>query len=199
MENKRLDCTNLDCPMPVIKAKQFLEENENIILDVIVDNNVAVQNLEKLAKSLSLKSKSSKDGNNFVVSIEKKETIQNDENKMIVTQENQTILIRTNILGYGNDDLGATLMKGFIFTLTQSKPFPKKVMFLNSGVKLTSENEETIKNLKVLEENGVEIVSCGACLDFYNLKESVKVGSIGNMYDIVDSLNKSTNKLTREW
>lgn len=196
MENKRLDCTNLDCPMPVIKAKQFLEENENIILDVIVDNNVAVQNLEKLAKSLSLKSKSSKDGNNFVVSIEKKETIQNDENKMIVTQENQTILIRTNILGYGNDDLGATLMKGFIFTLTQSKPFPKKVMFLNSGVKLTSENEETIKNLKVLEENGVEIVSCGACLDFYNLKESVKVGSIGNMYDIVDSLNKSTNKLT---
>jgi selenium metabolism protein yedF len=196
MENKRLDCTNLDCPMPVIKAKQFLEENENIVLDVIVDNNVAVQNLEKLAKSLSLKSKSSKDGNNFVVSIEKKETIQNDENKMIVTQENQTILIRTNILGYGNDDLGATLMKGFIFTLTQSKPFPKKVMFLNSGVKLTSENEETIKNLKVLEENGVEIVSCGACLDFYNLKESVKVGSIGNMYDIVDSLNKSTNKLT---
>lgn len=196
MENKRLDCTNLDCPMPVIKAKQFLEENENIVLDVIVDNNVAVQNLEKLAKSLSLKSKSSKDGNNFVVSIEKKETIQNDENKMVVTQENQTILIRTNILGYGNDDLGATLMKGFIFTLTQSKPFPKKVMFLNSGVKLTSENEETIKNLKVLEENGVEIVSCGACLDFYNLKESVKVGSIGNMYDIVDSLNKSTNKLT---
>jgi selenium metabolism protein yedF len=196
MENKRLDCTNLDCPMPVIKAKQFLEENENIVLDVIVDNNVAVQNLEKLAKSLSLKSKSSKAGNNFVVSIEKKETIQNDENKMIVTQENQTILIRTNILGYGNDDLGATLMKGFIFTLTQSKPFPKKVMFLNSGVKLTSENEETIKNLKVLEENGVEIVSCGACLDFYNLKESVKVGSIGNMYDIVDSLNKSTNKLT---
>ena len=196
MENKRLDCTNLDCPMPVIKAKQFLEENENIVLDVIVDNNVAVQNLEKLAKSLSLKSKSSKDGNNFVVSIEKKETIQNDENKMVVTQENQTILIRTNILGYGNDDLGATLMKGFIFTLTQSKPFPKKVMFLNSGVKLTSENEETIKNLKVLEENGVEIVSCGACLDFYNLKKSVKVGSIGNMYDIVDSLNKSTNKLT---
>ena len=50
MENKRLDCTNLDCPMPVIKAKQFLEENENIVLDVIVDNNVAVQNLENLAK-----------------------------------------------------------------------------------------------------------------------------------------------------
>ena len=196
METKRIDCTNLDCPMPVIKAKQFLEENENIILDVVVDNNVAVQNLERLAKSLSLKSKSSKDGNNFVVSIEKKENIQNDENKVILTQENQTILIKTNILGYGNDDLGATLMKGFIFTLTQSKPFPKKVMFLNSGVKLTSENEETIKNLKVLEENGVEIVSCGACLDFYNLKESVKVGSIGNMYDIVDSLNKSTNKLT---
>ena len=86
-------------------------------------------------------------------------------------------------------------MKGFIFTLTQSKPLPKKVMFLNSGVKLTTENEETVKNLQILEKEGTEIVSCGTCLDFYNLKDKLKVGSVGNMYDIVDSLNQSSNKL----
>ena len=87
-------------------------------------------------------------------------------------------------------------MKAFIFTLTQSKPLPKKVMFLNSGVKLTTENEETIKNLQVLENEGTEIVSCGTCLDFYNLKDKLKVGSVGNMYDIVDSLNQTSNKLS---
>lgn len=196
MEAKKLDCTGLDCPMPVIKAKQFLEENENILLDVLVDNDVAVQNLERLAKSLSLNAISRKDADNFVVSIEKKENISAEESKKVMAQERQTMLIKTNILGYGNDELGATLMKGFIFSLTQSKPFPEKIMFLNSGVKLTTENEETIKNLKVLEDNGTQILSCGACLDFYNLKEKVQVGKIGNMYDIVDSLNKSKNKLT---
>lgn len=196
MENKKLDCRGLACPMPVIKAKQMLEENENIILDVTVDNDVARQNLEKLASSMNLKSDYKKDGENFVVSIEKGENVENVQSDVLIGEARQTMLIKTATLGYGDDTLGATLMKGFIFTLTQSKPFPKKIMFLNGGVKLTSDNEETIKNLKVLEDAGVEIVSCGACLDFYGLKEKVKVGKIGNMYDIVDSLNKAVNKVT---
>ena len=87
-------------------------------------------------------------------------------------------------------------MKSFVFSLTQSKPYPQKIIFLNSAVKLTTINEETIKNLKLLEDEGTQIISCGTCLDFYGVKESLKVGSIGNMYDIVDSLNKTTNKLT---
>lgn len=198
METKLLDCTKLECPMPVIKAKQELEKDGEMLLDVIVDNEIAVQNLKKLANSMGYKSSSKKQDENFCVSIEKtiNTSLNQDKSNLKFVEERQTILIKTSFLGIGDDSLGSTLMKGFIFTLTQSKPLPKKVMFLNSGVKLTTENEETVKNLQILEKEGTELVSCGTCLDFYNLKDKLKVGSVGNMYDIVDSLNQSSNKLT---
>lgn len=197
METKILDCTKLECPMPVIKAKQELEKDGEMLLDVIVDNEIAVQNLTKLANSMGYKSSSKKQDENFCVNIEKNAntSLNQDKSNLKFVEERQTILIKTSFLGIGDDSLGSTLMKGFIFTLTQSKPLPKKVMFLNSGVKLTTENEETVKNLQILEKEGTEIVSCGTCLDFYNLKDKLKVGSVGNMYDIVDSLNQSSNKL----
>jgi selenium metabolism protein YedF len=198
METKLLDCTKLECPMPVIKAKQELEKEGEMLLDVIVDNEIAVQNLTKLANSMGYKSSSKKQDENFCVNIEKNAntSLNQDKSNLKIVEERQTILIKTSFLGVGDDSLGSTLMKGFIFTLTQSKPLPKKVMFLNSGVKLTTENEETVKNLQILEKEGTELVSCGTCLDFYNLKDKLKVGSVGNMYDIVDSLNQSSNKLT---
>jgi selenium metabolism protein yedF len=198
MKSKLLDCTKLECPMPVIKAKQELEKDGEVLLDVIVDNEIAVQNLTKLATSMGFKSSSKTQGDNFIVSIEKTSTpsLNQAANDVIMADARQTVLIKSCFLGVGDETLGSTLMKAFIFTLTQSKPLPKKVMFLNSGVKLTTENEETIKNLQVLENEGTEIVSCGTCLDFYNLKDKLKVGSVGNMYDIVDSLNQTSNKLS---
>jgi selenium metabolism protein yedF len=198
MKSKLLDCTKLECPMPVIKAKQELEKDGEMLLEVLVDNEIAVQNLTKLATSMGFKSSSKTQGDNFTVSIEKTSTpsLNQAANDVIMADARQTVLIKSCFLGVGDEALGNTLMKAFIFTLTQSKPLPKKVMFLNSGVKLTTENEETIKNLQVLENEGTEIVSCGTCLDFYNLKDKLKVGSVGNMYDIVDSLNQTSNKLS---
>ena len=198
MKSKLLDCTKLECPMPVIKAKQELEKDGEMLLEVLVDNEIAVQNLTKLATSMGFKSSSKTQGDNFTVSIEKTSTpsLNQAANDVIMADARQTVLIKSCFLGVGDEALGNTLMKAFIFTLTQSKPLPKKVMFLNSGVKLTTENEETVKNLQVLENEGTEIVSCGTCLDFYNLKDKLKVGSVGNMYDIVDSLNQTSNKLS---
>ena len=198
MKSKLLDCTKLECPMPVIKAKQELEKDGEVLLDVIVDNEIAVQNLTKLATSMGFKASAKPQGDNFIVRIEKTSTpsLNQAANDVIMADARQTVLIKSCFLGVGDETLGSTLMKAFIFTLTQSKPLPKKVMFLNSGVKLTTENEETIKNLQVLENEGTEIVSCGTCLDFYNLKDKLKVGSVGNMYDIVDSLIQTSHKLS---
>lgn len=108
----------------------------------------------------------------------------------------QTILIKSEYLGNGNDELGAILMKSFVYSLTQSKPYPSKILLLNSGVKLATVNEETVKNLQILEKEGTQISSCGTCLDYYNLKDKLQVGVVGNMLDIVDSLNNSQNKLS---
>lgn len=195
METKKLDCTGLECPMPVIKTKNFLEENDQISLEVTVDNAIAKENVSKLAKSMNLEYSVKEENGKFILNIIKNSS----DNKAVdnlKNKEGQTILIKTQYLGAGDDELGAILMKAFVFSLTQSKPYPEKIIFLNSGVKLTTTNEETIKNLKLLEDEGTQIISCGTCLDFYNVKESLKVGSVGNMYDIVDSLNQTTNKLT---
>ena len=99
-------------------------------------------------------------------------------------------------MGNGNDELGEVLMKGFIYTLTESKPYPKSILLVNSGVILSTEYYDTIGNLKILEEAGVEILSCGSCLDNYGLKESLKVGSVTNMYTIVDIMKNSSQTIS---
>ena len=186
-----LDCTGLECPMPVVKAKNMLEENENITLDVIVDNETAKENVSKLANSMNLSYTAKDDAGKFIITIVKNSSVKVEEHK-----KGMVLLVKTQYLGSGDDELGAILMKSFVFSLTQSKPYPSKVIFVNSGVKLTTQNEEVIKNLKVLENEGVEIISCGTCLDFYGLKEELKVGTVGNMYDIVDSINNAESKMS---
>ncbi|MEJ1730210.1 sulfurtransferase-like selenium metabolism protein YedF, partial [Escherichia coli] len=105
-------------------------------------------------------------------------------------------LITTDKLGKGSDDLGRILMKSFLYTLSEKKPYPCFMIFLNSGVKLTTEGSESIDDLMKLEEGGVEIVSCGTCLDFFEIKSKLKVGSISNMYDIADTISSSANTIT---
>lgn len=99
-------------------------------------------------------------------------------------------------MGEGNEELGKVLIKGFIYTLTESKPYPKHIILVNGGVKLSTENEATVENLKILEESGVEILSCGTCLDYYGLKEKLQVGSITNMYTIVEIMKNSLQTIS---
>ncbi|MDX5642742.1 sulfurtransferase-like selenium metabolism protein YedF, partial [Clostridioides difficile] len=98
--------------------------------------------------------------------------------------------------GIVNEELGKVLIKGFIYTLTESKPYPKYVLLVNGGVKLSAENEETIENLKILENMGVEVLSCGTCLDYYNLKDKLQVGTVTNMYTIVETLKNASNTIS---
>ena len=82
-------------------------------------------------------------------------------------------------------------MKSFIFSLTKQDVLPDEMIFYNEGVKITTTKNETLEDLKYLESNGVEIVSCGTCLDFFHLKEELQVGSVTNMYDIVERMEKA--------
>lgn len=205
MEIKEIDCTGIACPMPVIMAKKALEAAEAITLKVTVDNKEAVENVSRLANSMNLELKQEKvSENKYNLTIIKTGNEAMESCSVFTkTEENMTLLIKSNHFGItdkdhlenGVDVLGDKLMKTFIFSLTESKPYPKKIMFVNSGVFLTTVDKETVKNLKILEENGVEILSCGICLDYYKLKDRLAAGKVGNMYDIVNSLNQSKNKL----
>jgi selenium metabolism protein YedF len=99
-------------------------------------------------------------------------------------------------MGEGAVELGKILIKSYIYALAEVQPHPKAVILLNSGVRLAVEGSDSVVHLKALEANGVEILSCGTCLDFYNLKEKLVTGEISNMYTIVEKLNSAANTIT---
>jgi len=100
-----------------------------------------------------------------------------------------TIFLASDRIGQGDDELGALLMKGFLYAVAESDAKPVRMIFMNSGVKLTVEGSTQLENLRRLQEAGVDMLSCGTCLDFYGLKEKLAVGRVSNMYEIVGFLS----------
>jgi selenium metabolism protein YedF len=102
--------------------------------------------------------------------------------------EQVVVYINSHLLGGGDEALGSILMKTFLKTLLDLQTKPTRLILINSGVRLASEGSEVLETLRSLSEKGVEILSCGTCLDFYGLKEKLGVGVVSNMYDIAQSL-----------
>ena len=191
-----INAVGLACPKPVINTKKELDKIDNGIVVVTVDNDIAKQNILKLSNSLNCESKIIKEEKDLIsIEIKKGENVIIEEKKQ-EKLEDKCIFISSDKIGNGNDELGSVLMKGFIYTLTESKPYPKSILLVNSGVKLSTENYDTVENLKILEEAGVEILSCGTCLDYYGLKESLNLGSVTNMYTIVDIMKNSLQTIS---
>ena len=191
-----LDAKGLACPKPVINTKKKLDSIEQGVVEVTVDNEIAKENILKLAKSMNLEVnvlKTEKDS--ICIEIIKGENVIIEE-KSQESLADTCIFINSDKMGTGNDELGQVLIKGYIYTLTESKTYPKSILFVNSGIKLTTENEATVENLKILQDAGVEILSCGTCLDYYGLKEELKVGTVTNMYTIVESMNNSSKTIS---
>ena len=101
---------------------------------------------------------------------------------------NMVVAVSSDRMGSGNDELGKVLIKGFIFAVTQLDELPKTMLFYNGGATLTTEGSDSLEDLKSLEAQGVEILTCGTCLDYYGLKDKLAVGSVTNMYSIVETL-----------
>lgn len=191
-----LDARGLSCPKPVINTKKELDKIDQGVVIVTVDNEISKENVLKLAKSMNHEAnvlKSEKDS--ICIEIIKGKNVIIEE-KSQESLSDTCIFINSDKMGNGNDELGHVLMKGYIYTLTESKPYPKSILFVNSGIKLTTENEATVENLKILQDAGVEILSCGTCLDYYELKDALKVGTVTNMYTIVETMNNSSKTIS---
>ena len=192
-----IDCNGLACPMPVIKTKKYFDLEESKEALVIVDNEVAKNNILRLAKGINLNSSYIEENGIYKIQLSKGLIEKAIENKNNIENEKSglSILIASNLFGTGDEKLGETLMKVYINTLAETDVLPENLMFLNSGVKLTCEGSDVLDSLNTLKNKGVNIISCGACLDFYNLKENLKVGEIGNMYQIIEIMNTSNNTI----
>ncbi|MBC2581347.1 sulfurtransferase-like selenium metabolism protein YedF [Clostridium sp. DJ247] len=190
--NNIIDCKGLNCPIPVINTKKYFDSISKGEATVIVDNEVAKNNIVKFAQSNNFKSTIDKNNDLYYITINK-ETINSLSKE--TNDKKLVILITNDKLGLGDDTLGTTLMKSYLYALSESNSMPSDLMFLNAGVKLATDGSDCISSIKKLEERGVNILSCGTCLDYYNLKDKLRVGEITNMYIIVEKMNSADNSI----
>ncbi len=192
------------CPLPVVKTmKAASAMTEPGILEVHVDNEIAVQNLNRFATGRSFGVSSEKQAEkHYVVKITvnaAEAEVREEEPAPACTPDlrgNLVIAIGSNCMGSGDDQLGATLMKAYIYAVSQQEQLPRTILFYNGGAKLTVEGAVSVEDLKNMEAQGVEILTCGTCLNFYGLQEKLAVGGVTNMYDIVERLT-SAGKVIR--
>ena len=187
-----VDALGKQCPIPVVMAKKALAELQTPdTLEILVDNEAAVQNLSKLAASCQLPVRTEKTGEKrFSVTMEVSAPVQPVEETVCApdARGDLVVAIGSNCMGNGEEALGKTLMKGFLFAVGQLPQLPKTILFYNGGAHLTVEGSPVLEDLKKLEAQGVEILTCGTCLNFYGLTDRLAVGGVTNMYDIVEHL-----------
>ena len=106
------------------------------------------------------------------------------------------IFFNSNCIGKDHSELGEALLKTFLHTLSKSDNKPNKLVFMNSGVKMVTGDSGALESLRSLEKQGVEVLACGTCLDYFNLKNEVAVGRISNMYDILDFMPAADKVIT---
>ena len=195
---KVIDVKGKACPMPVIMAKKEIDTGVKFF-DIEVDNKIAVENLKKLANSQGFTTTIEENDGNFKVNFsngceECEEVLAKVEGKKPLG--NWSIFINKEIIGAGNEELGQSLMKMFIYTISEGEDLPKSILFMNGGVKVPSLNEQGIEHLKVLQDKGVELLVCGACLNFYGLEDKLEVGKISNMYEITNAMKEASKVIT---
>ena len=188
------------CPIPVVKTRKAMETIKGAeVVETLVDNEIAVENLKKMAGQMGYQVKDQKlEEGKYSVQImvteaKKTENIQADICDCRPTAaSDKVVVIRSNVMGEGDPELGKVLIKGFIYALSQQKELPKTILFYNVGAFLTCEGSASLDDLKELEHRGVKILTCGTCLNFYGLSEKLKVGEVTNMYEIAATMSKAS-------
>lgn len=183
------------CPIPVVKTKNAIRDlGGSGVVEVSVDNEIAVQNLLKMAKQKEYEAKFDKKSNTeYIVTINVSSEVISDtkvtnDSSDEIKLKQTVVVIDSDKMGDGEEEFSKTLLKGFIYALSSQDIPPAKIIFYNTGVRMTTEGSASIEDLKVLLNAGAKIYSCGACLNNYGLSEKLQVGEVTNMYDIVGHL-----------
>ena len=189
-----VDALGDKCPVPVVKAKKALATMDAGTLEVLVDNETSVTNLKSFAASQNCEATSEQlASDKFSVKIVKVEgAAMSAPAAGGAGVGPRVVVVPSNVMGHGDDELGDVLIKAFVFALTQQDELPDTVLFYNGGVKLTCEGSPVLDDLNKLACAGVEILSCGTCLKHYGIEDKLAVGEVTNMYVIVETQMKAT-------
>ena len=182
-----IDALGDKCPVPVVKAKKALATMDEGTLEMLVDNETSVTNLTSFAKSQNCEVSHEQLGDErYSVKIVKAAGAAPEAAAGGAGIGPRVVVVPSQVMGHGDDELGEVLVKAFVFALTQQDDLPDSILFYNGGVKLTCEGSPVLEDLNKLANAGVEILSCGTCLKHYGIEEKLAVGSVTNMYVIVE-------------
>lgn len=189
-----IDCRGLVCPAPVIATKKAAEESKSNSFKVILDNGPPVENVIRFCKSHNYIISSQIQSDSWTTITVTRDAGDQDISGKLSAGDIPVILVSSDKLGNGPEDLGRLLIKNFFITIIESQRLPGEIYLINSGVLLATQGSELIEPLTRLSISGVEIYSCGVCLDYFGVKDKLAIGKITNMYTIIESL-MSENKI----
>ncbi len=188
---KEIDARGLDCPAPVIKTKAVIDDDYPEKISILVDNDAARQNVCRFLESRQYEIEVRQKGSVFQINGKSGQTPypkESDEVKLPSDSKKIMVMIATDRVGNGDDELGRKLMISFIKTLKEMDSELWRLVFVNNGVKLTVEESQVLDDLKELAADGCSILVCGTCLSHFNMLEKKQVGETTNMLDIVTSM-----------
>ena len=197
MEQILVNALGEQCPIPVVKTLKALQALTGpACVEVHVDNETAVQNVTRLAANKQIPVRSEKlEENHFVLYLDAEKVAEASQPEAPACQPDRrgdlVVAVTSDAMGHGSEELGRTLMKGFLYALSQQEELPATILFYNGGAKLTTQGSLSLEDLKSMEAQGVQILTCGACLNYYGLTERLAVGGVTNMYAIVETLTKA--------
>ncbi len=199
--NVQVDAIGDACPIPVVKTLKALGSLRGAgIVETLVDNEVAVQNLTRLAHEKGCEVSSEQLGEKRCrVTLTVPEGVEvadgepEDATCYVPAKRNLVIQLSSDAMGAGSDELGRNLMKAFVYAVTQQDELPRTMLFYNGGARLTCEGSPCLDDLKALAEQGVEILTCGTCLNHYGIADKLAVGEVTNMYVICQKLEQASH------
>lgn len=195
-----VDARGLTCPQPVLETRRALEESEGIHFRVLVDNDTSRENVTRFARNQGCDVKIRDCGDQFEIMIERGAELPRVQEGLLpcplpsqqVSKPRNVVYVGNDCMGKGDDDLGVKLMRGFLRTWIDISPKPWRIIFINAGVKLTTTDDEAVEAIALLEEKGVEVLSCGTCLQHFGLADKLRAGKVTNMYEVIETLNRAS-------
>ncbi len=211
--SEKIDLRGLTCPEPVIRTKKLFDNQAVLSVEALVDDEVCVNNLTRLAGSLKAGISVEKADGHYRIAIERNAggagagtsaggagagSTASGGGSAVSTQASGTtavssstgtvLFLAKDTFGEGDPELSHTLINLFLQTTFESGLRPRAILMANSGVKLMAAKSQVLPVLNSFRDAGVEVLACGLCLDFYKLKEQVPTAQITNMFAICEFL-----------
>jgi selenium metabolism protein YedF len=200
----QVDARGLPCPQPVIRTRNAMRDAAaGDAITTLVTGVDQVANVRRLAERAGwlVTSQPTEDG--YAVHMVKGEAAEEPELTPEETaceapeaRSGTVLVLSSDTMGRGDDELGDILIRALVHTLTEIEPLPETIILFNAGVKLAAEGSPLLDDLQALQDQGIEILVCGTCLGYYDLKEKLAVGVVSNMYDIAETMLSAAHTVT---